>query len=113
MADAWPIEDHTDVFFAEQVLIGLANEFRLNLLALNAAVEQRNAPDKERMAELARRLVWTFSAKLDGFERKTFASLSHEANKAMNLNAYIGLMGHRWKKVDTAEGTVLLEAARG
>ena len=109
-ADAWPIQDHTDVFFAEQVLIGLANEFRLNLLALNAAVAQRNAPDKERMSELARRLVWTFSAKLEGFERKTFASLSHEANKAMNLNAYIGLMGHRWKKVDTAEGTVLLEA---
>ncbi|HEY3340267.1 MAG TPA: glycosyltransferase family 2 protein [Propionicimonas sp.] len=111
MADAWPIADHTDVFFAEQVLIGLANEFRLNLLALNAAVQQRTAPDRERMSELARRLVWTFTAKLDGFERKTFASLSHEANKAMNLNAYIGLMGHRWKKADTAEGVVLLEAA--
>ena len=27
------------------------------------------------------------------FERKKYASLSHEANKAMNLNAYIGLMG--------------------
>ena len=62
------------------------------------------------MSELARRLVWTFTASLSGFERKTFASVSHEANKAMNLNAYIGLMGHRWKKVDTAEGTVLLEA---
>ena len=110
MADAWPMEDHTDVFFAEQVLIGLANEFRLNLLALNAAIDQRTAPERERMTELARRLVWTFSATLTGFERKTFASVSHEANKAMNLNAYIGLMGHRWKKVDTAEGTVLLEA---
>ena len=110
-ADAWPIEDHTDVFFAEQVLIGLASELRLNLLALNAAVEQGRAPGAPRMEELARRLVWTFRARLDAFERKTFASLSHEANKAMNLNSYIGLMGHRWKKVPTADGVVLLEAA--
>ncbi|MGV8908110.1 MAG: glycosyltransferase family 2 protein [Propionicimonas sp.] len=112
-ADAWPIEDHTDIFFAEQVLIGLANEFRLNLLALNAAIVQKAVPPAERMVELARRLVWTFTATLDGFERKTFASLSHEANKAMNLNSYIGLMGGRWKKVETAEGTVLREVADG
>jgi cellulose synthase/poly-beta-1,6-N-acetylglucosamine synthase-like glycosyltransferase len=109
-ADAWPIDDHTDVFFAEQVLIGLANEFRLNLLALNAAIEQGAAPPTERMTQMARRLVWTFRAKLDGFERKAFSSLSHEANKAMNLNSYIGLIGHRWKRVETAEGTILREA---
>ncbi len=113
MADSWPMEDHTDVFFTEQVLIGLASEFRLNLLALTAAVEQGAAPAATRMAELARRLVWTFRARLDAFERKTYASLSHEANKAMNLNSYIALMGHNWKKVDTAEGTVLREAEPG
>lgn len=110
-ADAWPIVDHTDVFFADQVLIGLASELRLNVLALNAAAEQRQAPGAERMAELARRLEWTFRAKLDAFERKTFASLSHEANKAMNLNSYIGLMGRRWNRVSTADGVVLREAA--
>ena len=27
------------------------------------------------------------------------------------LNSYIGLLGHRWKRVETAEGTVLREAA--
>ena len=110
-ADAWPILDHTDVFFADQVLIGLASELRLNLLALNAAADQGQTPTVERMSELARRLEWTFRARLDAFERKTFASLSHEANKAMNLNSYIGLMGHRWKQVDTADGVVLREAA--
>ena len=33
------------------------------------------------------------TSRLATFERKPYASLSHEANKAMNLNAYIGLMG--------------------
>ncbi|MCC6494652.1 MAG: glycosyltransferase [Propionibacteriaceae bacterium] len=112
-ADRWPIEDHTDVFFADQVLVGLASELRLNLLALNAAVDQGGAPDPEAMGELARRLVWIFTASLEAFERKTYASLSHEVNKAMNLNAYISLMGHRWKAVDTAEGVVLREAEPG
>ena len=36
---------------------------------------------------------WTFRAELTWFERKLYASLSHEPNKAMNLNSYIGLMG--------------------
>ena len=48
---------------------------------------------RKRMLQLYRRLAWTFRAELTWFERKLYASLSHEANKAMNLNSYIGLMG--------------------
>jgi len=32
---------------------------------------------------------------VENFERKRYASLSQEANKAMNINAYLGLMGAR------------------
>ena len=49
-----------------------------------------------------------FGAKLDLFERKRYISLSHEANKAMNLNAYIGLMGGAYRKEVTPDGIVLL-----
>ena len=42
---------------------------------------------------LYRRLAWTFQGEVTWFERKMYSSLSHEANKAMNLNSYIGLMG--------------------
>jgi len=108
-ADAWPIVDHTDEFFAERILVGLSSELRLNILALEAAIDQNGAPDAERMSELARRLVWTFSASLVSFERKTFASLSQESNKAMNLNSYLSLMGRRWRIEDTADGDVLRE----
>jgi len=109
-AETWPTHDHTDEFFVERVLVGLSSEFRLNILALEAAVAQNGHVEPERLAELSRRLVWTFRASLTSFERKQYASLSHEANKAMNLNSYIGLMGHRWRFEETADGVILREA---
>ncbi|WP_157073109.1 glycosyltransferase family 2 protein, partial [Kribbia dieselivorans] len=64
-------------------------------------------PATEGLARL-RRLLRIFDARLDVFERKRFASLSHEANKAMNLNSYISLMGRSWsvQPVVTADGMV-------
>jgi hypothetical protein len=63
------------------------------------------------MLQLHRRLAWIFRAELSSFERKQYSSLSHEANKAMNLNSYIGLMGRRFKTQEMAGGTVLIEVA--
>ncbi len=40
-----------------------------------------------------RRLKALFDVRFGSFERKKYANLSHDANKAMNLNSYIGLMG--------------------
>ena len=99
--------DHVDVFFIEQVLGGLAAEFHLNEQALRTAAELGEAPSRERMLQLHQRLTRTFSAEVEVFERKRFASLSHEANKAMNLNSYIGLMGGKYRQEDTPVGTVL------
>jgi cellulose synthase (UDP-forming) len=99
--------DHVDEFFAEQVLRGLAEELRLNADALLAAADEGAAPTLERMRELYRRLAWTFDAEVSVFERKLYSSLSHEANKAMNLNAYIGLMGRSYRREQTPNGIVL------
>jgi cellulose synthase (UDP-forming) len=99
--------DHVDEFFAEQVLRGLAEELRLNADALLAAAEEGAAPSLERMRELYRRLAWTFDAEVSVFERKLYSSLSHEANKAMNLNSYIGLMGASYRREQTPAGLVL------
>lgn len=99
--------DHVDEFFGEQVLRALAAEFRLNADALAAAAEEGSAPSPARMRELHRRLAWTFDADVDVFERKRYGSLSHEANKAMNLNSYIGLMGGRYQEDDTPDGVML------
>lgn len=99
--------DHVDRFFVDEVLGGLAGELRVVSNALDAAANDNEAPPRERLAELYRRLVWTFTAELSTFERKLYASLSHEANKAMNLNAYIGLMGGNYRRDETPNGTVL------
>jgi cellulose synthase (UDP-forming) len=102
--------DHVDEFFNRQVLRGLADDFILTADALMAASDEGEAPSLERMRQLYRRLVWTFSAELVTFERKKYASVSHEANKAMNLNAYIGLMGGAYRLERTPDGVLLRQA---
>lgn len=110
MAENEAVEDHVDEFFVDLVLMGLARELRLTVLALHAAQAQGTAPDPDRMVELYMRLARIFTASMNTFERKLYASLSHEANKAMNLNAYISLMGGRWHKEKAANGVVLRPA---
>lgn len=94
LADAEQVRDHADQFFVDRVLLSLARDLgrtadRLRTIADDAV------PAGEGLA-LLRRLARIFTVRLDLFERKRYASLSHEANKAMNLNSYIGLMGGEW-----------------
>lgn len=107
MAEAEVVADHVDEFFVDLVLMGLARELRLVLLALGAARAQSTGPDSVRVEQLYLRLTWIFNVKTEYFERKAYASLSHEANKAMNLNAYISLMGGRWQH-EVTDGSVVL-----
>ena len=99
--------DHVEKFFADEVLGGLARDFTLIASALDAAAWDDMAPSPKRMIELHRRLVWTFTATVETFERKQFSSLSHESNKAMNLNAYIGLMGGSYQREEGPNGSIL------
>lgn len=111
-ADDEVIDDHVDVFFAQQVLRELAHELQLVDQALTASLEEGALPSYDRVHQLYRRLAWIFEAELEVFERKKFASLSHEANKAMNLNSYIGLMGGSYQIKETPDGPVLLPTGR-
>lgn len=106
-------EDHVDDFFVEEILEGLADDLQSTAVALEMAAGEGTAPSTERVHELYRRLVWIFSAEITSFERKRYASLSHEANKAMNLNAYIGLLGGRFVEHSTPDGVMLRPAPGG
>lgn len=103
------IEDHVDIFFADQVLRALATDLRNAAAEVQQLESQGVSFSPERIQQLANRLVWIFSAKLDYFERKRYCSLSHEPNKAMNLNSYIGLMGNAYRIEQTGEGAILIE----
>jgi cellulose synthase/poly-beta-1,6-N-acetylglucosamine synthase-like glycosyltransferase len=107
-ADKTPMEDHVDVFFADQVLRALAAELRLTAHALAESIADKGTITRARARQLYRRLVWIFTTEADVFERKRYASLSHEANKAMNINSYISLMGKMYKKTQTPEGPILV-----
>ncbi len=113
LADGQEIIDHTDTFFANEVLRRLAEDLALTATALRAALDEGMILPKERVVQFYRRLAWTFRVEISSFERKLYASLSHEPNKAMNLNSYIGLMGGRYREVITATGRVLVPAALG
>lgn len=106
-AAAWPRASHTDDFLAEQVLGALSRDLETTARALFAALDQGAEVPAERLAQLCRRLVWTFGVEISSFERKQYANLPHDANKAMNLNAYLGLMGRSVAAIDTRIGRVL------
>lgn len=112
-ADSWVIEDHTDVFFCEHVLRDLARDLRVTEQALNEAVVEHRRLPSERVLQLFNRLVWIFSVKGWSFERKLYASTPSEGNKAMNLNAFIALMGHRLKREETDRGVYLRDVDPG
>ena len=109
-ASSLPIEDHTDIFLKQQVFERLAADFSMTAVALREAVQTGEHVGCDRARQLYARLLNTFSARLTSFERKRFVSLSHEANKAMNLNSYLGLMGGAYADVETLSGRTLVPA---
>ena len=85
--------------------------FRAAHLALKAALVitpalAPTAPDNIRLASL-------FDAEVVSFERKQFVNLSHEPNKAMNLNAYISLLGRSFQTRRQAHTNLIEEVSPG
>ncbi len=113
LAVATEVVDHADEFFIDQVLTRMADDFRTTAGALRGAAEDGVVLPFSRLIELYQRLAWTFTAELSSFERKQYVSLSHEANKAMNLNSYIGLMGGAYRDLVTVAGRELVPAGPG
>ena len=60
-----------------------------------------------------RRLAALFRVEFTSFERKRYVNLSHQSNKAMNLNSYIALLGRRWQEVSHSDGLHLEPALAG
>jgi cellulose synthase/poly-beta-1,6-N-acetylglucosamine synthase-like glycosyltransferase len=100
--------DHVDEFVDHTVLGGLARDLALVATALRAAHADGYVFDSPRLRAFHRRLLWTFSASVSAFERKRFIQLSHEPNKAMNLNSYLSLMGGAYRIEQTRQGELLV-----
>jgi cellulose synthase/poly-beta-1,6-N-acetylglucosamine synthase-like glycosyltransferase len=105
--------DHTDEFLAIEIFERMTMDLRATAHAIRtAAGSAEDRVSRRRVHQLYARLARIFQAELMSFERKQFASLSHEPNKAMNLNSYVGLMGGRYCEVPSPGGPVLVPAGR-
>src|SRR5690606_28478018 len=55
------------------------------------------------LAKERNRVAFLFAGDITTFHRKSYANLSAAPNKAMNLNAYIGLLGGRYSIAVTGD----------
>jgi cellulose synthase/poly-beta-1,6-N-acetylglucosamine synthase-like glycosyltransferase len=108
LAAGLDVADHADAFFGNEVVRRLAGDLQSVAWALRDARAEGVVLEPAHLRRMYRRLVWIFRAEVTSFERKQYSSMSHEANKAMNLNSYIGLMGGSYREVRTVTGLVLV-----
>lgn len=94
-------------FFVETILQRPAQIYRKRAEWLRVA--EGMAP--ERFAHHYAFLAGLFNVEFTSFERKRYVNLSHDANKAMNLNCYMQLIGKSWQEVETPQGLTLVECA--
>ena len=113
-AQTFPVADHADRAFVDSVLSKQSSLLAERMLALRAHLVGPLDEDADAMLALEySRLVSVFNVDVESFERKSFENLSHESNKAMNLNSYIGLMGKSFKTVVRGDRLFLEEAPAG
>lgn len=103
LADGTAVNTHTDALFVKHILRAPARSHRRRERELTAA----RRPERVNLVLEYRRLAALFRVEVTSFERKRYANLSHEPNKAMNLNSYLGLMGKSFREVASPNGPIL------
>src|SRR5437016_13628282 len=120
LADRWCLlqeagfasDDSGELLFRELVLRKAAQAHLAAAASLELAAGQGGL-DRARLQLEYHRLARRFRVRLGSFERKRYANLSHEPNKAMNLNSYLGLMGACYRELHRADGVHLQRAEVG
>ena len=103
-------EEPGDRLLRDKVFVPLAEAHRARG---RRTVERARAGKLEeaRLFREYRRLAYLFQVEITSFQRKRYVNLAHEPNKAMNLNAFIGLMGKHLREVRRADGLHLAPCA--
>ncbi|MBM3618069.1 MAG: glycosyl transferase [Alphaproteobacteria bacterium] len=96
-------------FFVEAILLDPAKKHAARAQSFRAQAEGEVVFSELMLARHYNRLAGIFTVAFSSFERKKYVNLSHEANKAMNLNCYMALIGKSWKEVQTEQGLELHE----
>ncbi len=104
-ANRYEILDHTDRLFVDLTFREQAQRWRRKASewAEGKGTVTRSSAGQDLLLEYEC-LLFRFQVEVASFERKRYVNLSHEPNKAMNLNSYLGLMGRGFRKVASAQG---------
>jgi len=103
------VRNHEDRWFIDNILRSPSQLHRRRASELRELAEEPRAQQGSISLELEyRRLSSLFRAELTSFERKKYVNISHEANKAMNLNSYLGLMGRCIREIRKEDGVHIL-----
>lgn len=102
--------DHTDAFFARHILMRPARQAAAHAAQLRRKFVPAGGLGHQGCGRELDALGNLFSCSLTSFERKRFVNLPHGPSKAMNLNAYLELMGRSFCEVDGDDGLQLLPA---
>jgi cellulose synthase (UDP-forming) len=97
----YPCSDHTDRLFVNVTLSEPAARYRARSKELTQSTVSVT-PDS--VAAEYRHLINRFTGALTSFERKRYGNMSHEPNKAMNLNSYLAIMGGHFREEAMADG---------
>jgi hypothetical protein len=110
-ANQYVTVDHADRFFVETTFRAPARAYRREAMTWwTRAHEPEPTVRNEEVEAVYEQRLAKFVVELTSFERKRFENLSHEPNKAMNLNAYLGLIGGKFCHV-RRDGGLWLEPA--
>lgn len=93
--------DHSDALLAQDVLTWWRRQHRERATRFMQLAQASRGLEPAVALQEYRRLATLFRVDFDCFERKLYENLSHEANKAMNLNSYLALMGRSFRQVKT------------
>ena len=104
--------NHADRFFVEAILYAPASQHEAHANELRTMADEGHVPMKDFFPCQYARLAGLFNVNFSSFERKKYANLSHEANKAMNLNSYMALVGKSWKEVKNGSELHLIETTQ-
>ncbi len=94
---------HSDDLFYRDIIQRIVNAHRAYMTEHKVDIL-----DEKALRQEYARLQSLFKVSITSFERKLYRNLSHAANKAMNLNSYIGLIGNNLSVVSGADGSLEL-----
>lgn len=104
------VTSHTDRQFVEMVFRAPARSHLARALEFERRELAGDLPTGPELAREFHALAARFRTQVASFERKGYENLSHEPNKAMNLNSYIALLGGSYRRVER-DGRLHLEPA--